>query len=92
MSETTITSTADLAPDGVAGYTKAIYGGIVAGLTALGTAYADGQITGAEWIGIAIAVVLAGGGVYGFANKVKPVEVVDPILGVAQPPKPDVQP
>lgn len=71
-----IRSTADLTPDGPLGYVKAIWAGVAAGLAALGTALADGQVTGLEWVGIATAVLLAGGGAYGLANAVKPVAVV----------------
>lgn len=47
---------------------KAIIGSATAGLTALGTAWADGTITGLEWVGIALAVVGAFGLVYAVPN------------------------
>lgn len=81
-----VTSTADLSPDGALGYTKAIIAAVIAGLGTLGTALADGEITSVEWVGIVAAVVIAGGGVFGFANKVKPVEIVDPLAPAAAPP------
>lgn len=85
-----VTSTADLTPDGVGGYAKAIVAGIAAGLTAAGTALTDGTVTLAEGVGIALAVVTAGAGAYWFANKVKPVTVLpqSPITGVVGPPVP----
>lgn len=49
-------------------YAKAITGAAVAGLTAAGTAVADGVISPAEWIGIAIAVLTTGGAVFGVTN------------------------
>ncbi len=49
--------------DRIAEYRKAIAAVVLAPLLALGTALADGQITGPEWIGIAVALVVGGGGV-----------------------------
>lgn len=49
-------------------YMKAIVGAATAGLTAAGTALADGTITGPEWVGIALAVVGAFGIVYAVPN------------------------
>lgn len=44
---------------------KALLGAAVAGLTALGTALADGEVTQLEWTTIALAVVATYGGVFG---------------------------
>jgi hypothetical protein len=44
---------------------KAITGGVLAGLVALGTALADGGVTPLEWVLVATAVVGTYGGVYG---------------------------
>lgn len=76
-----VTSTTDLAPDGIWGYSKSIYAGVVAGLAALATALADGQISGLEWVFIVSAIVTAAGGTYGLPNAVKPVAVVGTPLG-----------
>lgn len=48
---------------------KALIGAALAGLTAAGTALADGQITGVEWIGIAIATLATYGTVFGVRNR-----------------------
>lgn len=48
---------------------KAIIGAILAGLTAFGTALADGSVTPVEIVGIAIAVLATYGSVYGVTNK-----------------------
>lgn len=47
---------------------KAIYAGAVAGLTGLGVAMQDG-VTAQEWVGIALATLIAYGGVYGLNNR-----------------------
>jgi len=52
-------------------YAKAIVGCLVAGLTALGTAMTDDAVTGAEWVGVAIAALGALGVVYVVPNKPK---------------------
>lgn len=83
-----VTSTADLTPDGVGGYVKAIWAGLAAGLAAAGTALADGTVTTLEWVGIITAVVLAAGGTYGLANTVKPVGVVKLPIESPEPPEP----
>jgi F0F1-type ATP synthase membrane subunit c/vacuolar-type H+-ATPase subunit K len=44
-------------------YYKAVAGALIAGLTALGTAAADGHVTKEEWIGIALAVLATSTGV-----------------------------
>ncbi len=49
-------------------YRKAIIGGAMAGLGALGTALADGHVTTAEWVVIAVAVVGAVAAVYRVPN------------------------
>lgn len=51
------------------GYAKAIVGALVAGLTALSAALADGQVTEGEWIGVAVATLAAAGVVWGVPNK-----------------------
>lgn len=48
---------------------KAIYAGIVAALTGGITALQSDGITATEWLTIALATVVAYGGVYGLANK-----------------------
>lgn len=50
-------------------YLKAIYGAVAAGLGALSVAYADGAITGQEWVTIAIAAFGALGVIWGVPNK-----------------------
>lgn len=50
-------------------YMKAVVGGLVAGLTALGTAITDDKITTAEWVGVAVATLGALGIVYATPNK-----------------------
>ncbi|MEH1013039.1 hypothetical protein V6U90_08000 [Micromonospora sp. CPCC 206060] len=40
-------------------YAKATVGALVAGLTALGTALADNQVTPVEWIAVALAALAA---------------------------------
>ena len=47
---------------------KAITGGALAGLTAAGTALADGHVTAQEWVGIAIAAIATAGAVFGVKN------------------------
>lgn len=54
--------------DRVAPYAKAVIGALVAGLTALGTALADGAVSPAEWVGVAIATLGALGAVYAIPN------------------------
>ncbi|KXK61947.1 hypothetical protein AWW66_10930 [Micromonospora rosaria] len=49
-------------------YAKAITGAAVAGLTALGTALTDGQVTPAEWVGVAIATLGALGAIWAVPN------------------------
>lgn len=49
-------------------YMKAIVGGILAGLTALGTALTDGALDPVEIVGIVIAVVGTFGAVFGVQN------------------------
>ena len=48
---------------------KALIGALLAGLTALGTALADGSVTSVEWVGIAIAVLATYGTVFGVGNR-----------------------
>jgi hypothetical protein len=49
-------------------YAKATVGALAAGLTALGTAVADDGVTGAEWVGVAVAVVGAFATVFAVPN------------------------
>ena len=55
---------------------KAIYAGLVAGLGALVAVLADGsslsEITGAAWVTIGLATLLAVGGVFRLNNAPKP--------------------
>ncbi|MEV0425380.1 hypothetical protein [Micromonospora sp. NPDC050495] len=53
-------------------YAKAIVGGAVAGLTALGTALADDRVTASEWVGVAVATLAALGIVYAVPNRPAP--------------------
>jgi hypothetical protein len=50
-------------------YAKAVVGALVAGLTALSAALSDGQVTEAEWVGIAAATLIAAGAVWGVPNR-----------------------
>ena len=50
-------------------YAKAIVGAAVAGLTALGAALADDQVTTVEWVGVAVATLAALGVVWAVPNK-----------------------
>lgn len=50
-------------------YAKAVVGGLVAGLTALGTAMTDDTVTTAEWVGIAVATLGALSFVYATPNR-----------------------
>jgi hypothetical protein len=51
---------------------KAIYGGLVAGLAALGGLLVNdtglGDITAGQWVFVVLAALVAGGGVYGISN------------------------
>lgn len=49
-------------------YAKALIGALVAGLTALGTALADGELTAAEGVGCIVAALVALGAVYAVPN------------------------
>jgi hypothetical protein len=53
-------------------YAKAVAGAAVAGLSAYGTALADGTVTSGEWVGVALAAVAAGAAVFGVPNKPAP--------------------
>jgi hypothetical protein len=53
-------------------YAKAACGAVLAGLTAAGTALADGRVSALEAVGIAVAVVGTGGTVFGVRNGAKP--------------------
>lgn len=47
-------------------FVKAIYAGAVAFLGTLATALADSSVTGQQWVFIALATVLAFGGILGW--------------------------
>lgn len=67
-----IISTAQLKPDGILGYLKAISAGLVSLLTALGIAIGDGNISKAEWITSAAVALGAALAAYAPPNKVLP--------------------
>ncbi|WP_192902292.1 hypothetical protein [Micromonospora globbae] len=50
-------------------YAKAIVGGLLAGLGALGTALVDNSVTPAEWVGVATATLAGLGIVYAVPNR-----------------------
>lgn len=52
----------------VAEYAKAVTAGVVACGGGVGTALADGHVTGQEWIGIAVATVVAVAAVFRVPN------------------------
>jgi hypothetical protein len=54
---------------------KAILGAVIAGLGTLGTAWADGVVSPAEWTAVALSVVLAYGVVYGVGQPSRALEV-----------------
>jgi hypothetical protein len=56
-------------------YIKAIIATLVAALGALATALTDDVVTGSEWVTVALAAVVAAGGVYGIANRPKSPDV-----------------
>jgi hypothetical protein len=51
---------------------KAIYSGLIAGLSALGGYLTNntslGQITAGQWVFVALAALISAGGVYGISN------------------------
>lgn len=47
---------------------KAIVGGVLAGLTALGTALTDGAVSPAEWVAVAVAALGTYAAVFGVRN------------------------
>ena len=51
---------------------KAVYSGLIAGLSALGGYLTNstslGQITAGQWVFVAIAALVSAGGVYGITN------------------------
>lgn len=59
-------------------YAKALTGAAVAGLTALGTALTDNQVTGQEWVAVAIAALAGLGAVWAVPNRPAPREDVPP--------------
>lgn len=52
-------------------YMKAIVGALIAGLTAVGTGLDDGAVSGAEWLGVAIATLGALGVIWAVPNSTK---------------------
>lgn len=54
-------------------YIKAIIGGLLSGLLALGTALTDGttvaQVTDGQWVAVAVAVLGVFASVFGVANR-----------------------
>jgi hypothetical protein len=55
---------------------KAVLSGVVAGLGTLGTALADGAVSPAEWVAVALAAVLAYGVVYRVGQEPQAVRLV----------------
>lgn len=53
----------------IAPYAKALVAALVAGLTALGTALADGNVEPVEWTGVIVAFLVALGAVFAVPNK-----------------------
>ena len=53
-------------------YAKAVVGGLAAGVAALTPALADGTVTGAEWLTIAIAVLGGAGLIAVIPNRQPP--------------------
>jgi len=55
---------------------KAIYSGLIAGLSALGGYLTNstslGEITAGQWIFVVLAALVSAGGVYGITNTTKP--------------------
>lgn len=51
------------------GYLKALTGAVVTGLGTLQVAYADNLVTTQEWIGVAIATLVAFAAVWAVPNK-----------------------
>ena len=76
---TTVTSTSDLTPSGVAGYAKVI-AAFVAGLLTVLVPFLPSDPTWDHWIQGAIAA-LGFIAVYALPNQVKPVQVVTPPQG-----------
>ena len=55
----------------IAPYAKAVAGGLVSGLTSLGTALIDGFVSPLEWVTIALAFLLGTGLTYAVPNSPK---------------------
>ena len=62
----------------LAPYAKAVAGGLVSGLTALGTALIDGFVSPLEWVTIALAFLLGTGLTYAVPNTPTPNPPKDP--------------
>lgn len=50
-------------------YAKATTAAVIAALTALGTGLADGGMSPAEWVAVALGAVVAFGAVWGVPNR-----------------------
>jgi hypothetical protein len=64
--------------DKIAAVSKAVAGGITGGAAAAGQALLDGQITGGEWITIAVAALVGAGLVYAAPANRDPADDPDP--------------
>jgi hypothetical protein len=56
----------------MATYAKAIAGGVAVGLATLSTFWADGTVSGQDWLAVAVAAIGGTGLVYAVPNKKKP--------------------
>lgn len=74
----------------VAPYRKAIVAAAVAGLVALGAALADGDLSAAEVVGVLVAVLGGGGGVYAVPNSTPAPAVGGEVGPPTAPPGPGV--
>lgn len=59
---------------------KAIVGAISTGAATLATSWADGNMTGAEWVAVFLSMLVGGGLVYQIPNAVTP--PAPPVSGV----------
>jgi hypothetical protein len=72
----------------VAEYAKALVGGVVSSLTALGVSLADGVVTPVEWIAVVLAFIAGSGFVYAVPNSTA--LVTTPVVPPVVPPAPPV--
>jgi len=56
---------------------KAVTAGLAAGATAFATAIQDNDVTGAEWVTVAVAAVLAGIAVWSVPNRAPDAPALD---------------